>query len=206
MDRVLTELLELYAACGHVLGGPRRRSISRVRGGPPTGLRLHQEALDARARVLGVLSSWCGLVVSEHGGRHPGRHSVPELVAFLRDHHPWLATHPAADDFAAEIHELVTECRRVVEPDDPKPRIIRRCRRTGCGCVTSKARLVPTELAALAVGVGAATIRKWASRGRLTRYGTRARAEYDLDELLDIHRSRVSRTDTPSGQDADAGR
>ena len=46
-------------------------------------------------------------------------------------------------------------------------------------------RLVPTQLAALAVGVGEATIRKWASRGRITRYGSSRRALYDLDELLD---------------------
>jgi hypothetical protein len=45
-------------------------------------------------------------------------------------------------------------------------------------------RLVPTQLAALAAGVGEATIRKWASRGRITRYGTSRRAMYDLDELL----------------------
>ncbi|MGB3442446.1 MAG: transcriptional regulator [Actinophytocola sp.] len=42
---------------------------------------------------------------------------------------------------------------------------------------------VPTQLAAMAAGVTEATIRKWASRGRLTRYGTPGRAEYDLAEL-----------------------
>ncbi|MES9535746.1 MULTISPECIES: hypothetical protein [unclassified Actinomadura] len=45
---------------------------------------------------------------------------------------------------------------------------------------------VPTELAALAAGVAAATIRKWASRGQLTRYGSPRRAEYDLDELYEL--------------------
>ncbi|MEU9886153.1 MerR family transcriptional regulator [Sphaerisporangium sp. NPDC051011] len=44
-------------------------------------------------------------------------------------------------------------------------------------------RTVPTDLAALAAGVSQATIRKWASRGKLTRYGSPGRAEYDLDEL-----------------------
>ncbi|AEN14089.1 MULTISPECIES: MerR family transcriptional regulator [unclassified Streptomyces] len=44
-------------------------------------------------------------------------------------------------------------------------------------------RTVPTELAALAAGVSPATIRKWASRGKLTRHGTPRRAEYDLEEL-----------------------
>jgi hypothetical protein len=44
-------------------------------------------------------------------------------------------------------------------------------------------RTVSTQLAALAAGVSEATIRKWASRGKLTRYGRPGRAEYDLDEL-----------------------
>jgi hypothetical protein len=48
---------------------------------------------------------------------------------------------------------------------------------------TRPRRAVPTQLAALAAGVPEATIRKWASRGKLTRYGRPGRAEYDLDEL-----------------------
>jgi hypothetical protein len=44
-------------------------------------------------------------------------------------------------------------------------------------------RTVPTQLAAIAVGVPEATIRKWASRGKLTRYDRPGRAEYNLDEL-----------------------
>ncbi len=51
---------------------------------------------------------------------------------------------------------------------------------------TEGRRLVPTELAALAAGVTEATIRKWASRGKLTRYGRAGRAEYDLDEILSL--------------------
>ncbi len=43
---------------------------------------------------------------------------------------------------------------------------------------------MPTQLAALAAGVSEATIRKWASRGKINRYGTPQRAYYDLDELL----------------------
>lgn len=49
----------------------------------------------------------------------------------------------------------------------------------------SRSRLVPTQLAALAAGVSEATIRKWASRGKITRYGSPGRAQYDLDELLE---------------------
>lgn len=52
-----------------------------------------------------------------------------------------------------------------------------------------KARLVSTELAALAMGVTEATIRKWASRGKITRHGGPQRAHYDLTELLDLQLS-----------------
>jgi hypothetical protein len=52
-------------------------------------------------------------------------------------------------------------------------------RRTPC-------RPVPTELAALAAGVAPSTVRKWVSRGRITRYGTASRAIFDLCELLRI--------------------
>jgi hypothetical protein len=45
---------------------------------------------------------------------------------------------------------------------------------------------VPTRVAALAVGVSEATIRKWASRGAITRYGRPGRAEYDIGELIEI--------------------
>jgi hypothetical protein len=47
-------------------------------------------------------------------------------------------------------------------------------------------RLVPTKVAALAVGVPEATIRKWAVRGKITRYGTPGRAEFDIEELMAI--------------------
>lgn len=59
-------------------------------------------------------------------------------------------------------------------------------------------RTVPTELAALALGVTEATVRKWASRGKLTRHGRPGRAEYDLDELLALVEKRAA---VASGRD-----
>nr|AGZ94387.1 hypothetical protein [Streptomyces sp. 31A4] len=47
-------------------------------------------------------------------------------------------------------------------------------------------RTLPTKLAAHAAGVSEATVRKWASRGKLTRYGSFSRAEYDVDELVHL--------------------
>ncbi len=57
---------------------------------------------------------------------------------------------------------------------------------TGSRADGTRPKTVPTQLAALALGVPEATVRKWASRGRLTRYGRPGRAEYDLDELYEI--------------------
>jgi hypothetical protein len=54
------------------------------------------------------------------------------------------------------------------------------------GGLSRRRTTVPTQLAALAAGVPEATIRKWASRGKLTRFGQPRRAEYDLDELGDL--------------------
>jgi hypothetical protein len=47
-------------------------------------------------------------------------------------------------------------------------------------------RTVPTQLAAMLAGVTEATVRKWASRGKLNRYGRPGRAEYDIDELYEL--------------------
>lgn len=47
----------------------------------------------------------------------------------------------------------------------------------------TRLRLVPTEVAAAALGVKPGTIRQHAARGRLTRYGTPTARLYDLDEL-----------------------
>ncbi|MGH1551960.1 hypothetical protein ACRAWF_06795 [Streptomyces sp. L7] len=49
-------------------------------------------------------------------------------------------------------------------------------------------RRVSTELAALAAGVAPATIRRWVRRGKLTRYGSPNRAEFDIAELLAVAR------------------
>lgn len=55
---------------------------------------------------------------------------------------------------------------------------------------TDTLRTVPTKVAAIAVGVTPATIRKWASRGKIKRYGRPSRPEYSIDELLCIAMSR----------------
>lgn len=55
-------------------------------------------------------------------------------------------------------------------------------------------RLVPTKVAALAADVSEATIRKWVSRGKITRYGIRGRSEFDIEELMKIALQRRRRS------------
>ncbi|MGW3986075.1 hypothetical protein [Streptomyces sp. NPDC004830] len=59
---------------------------------------------------------------------------------------------------------------------------------------TTRGARVPTSLAALALGVREGTIRQWARRGRITRYGTRRQALYDLNELAAL----VAAEDAPA--------
>lgn len=54
-------------------------------------------------------------------------------------------------------------------------------------------RTVPTKVAALAVNVSEPTIRQWARRGKLTRYGTPGRAEYDINELIRLAEDRAAK-------------
>jgi hypothetical protein len=56
-------------------------------------------------------------------------------------------------------------------------------------------RVIPTQLAALATGVTEATVRKWASRGLITRYGSPGRAEYDIGELMEMSARRAHGTE-----------
>ncbi|MFD4482547.1 MULTISPECIES: hypothetical protein [unclassified Streptomyces] len=55
-----------------------------------------------------------------------------------------------------------------------------------------RVRTIPTQLAAMAAGVPEATIRKWASRGKLTRYGRPGRAEYSVQELIELVAKRAA--------------
>lgn len=49
-------------------------------------------------------------------------------------------------------------------------------------------RLVDTATAAYAVGVAPATIRDWCRAHRLTRYGSRKRALWDLEQVYESTR------------------
>ncbi|HEX5200104.1 MAG TPA: MerR family transcriptional regulator [Actinoplanes sp.] len=63
---------------------------------------------------------------------------------------------------------------------------------------------VTTRLAALMLGVDVATVRQWARRGKLTRYGSPGRAEYDLAELTRLavarHAAGAAGGETPAAE------
>ena len=50
---------------------------------------------------------------------------------------------------------------------------------------------VPTKAAAMIAGVSEVTIRQWARRGKLTRYGPSGRAEYDVAEIIGLAAGRI---------------
>ncbi|MFD6425051.1 hypothetical protein [Streptomyces sp. NPDC060198] len=87
----------------------------------------------------------------------PGRDGAPPEDVRCRAGHTW----PAGDLLA-----------------------LRRSLSAGGRVSATAGRTLPTRLAAQAAGVSEATVRKWASRGKLTRHGSPARAEYDVDELV----------------------
>jgi len=54
----------------------------------------------------------------------------------------------------------------------------------------SRRGVTPVLCTRTAAGVTEATIRKWASRGKITRYGSPGRAEYDIEELIRLAAAR----------------
>ncbi len=65
--------------------------------------------------------------------------------------------------------------------------------------MSPRLRRVPTRLAAQALGIPEATIRQWAKRGKVTRYGTPTRAMYDLAELMTIVDEPPNETERSAG-------
>ncbi|MGW4400412.1 hypothetical protein ACWEHA_34400 [Amycolatopsis nivea] len=209
----LTALPLLYSRCEAALqpgrtGGAVREHPAR-RG---TGLPFREAAFDARSRMLGVLASWAGLVAAERQVPAP-RRTVPELVRFLAAHRDWLAGHPSGADFLDELSDLISSATAALDDPRPAVPVgscpVGGCRapvhlRPATATVACEAghdlppadwlhvrtrdehrrRTVPTKEAALAAGVPEATVRQWARRGKLTRYGSARRAEYCLDELI----------------------
>jgi hypothetical protein len=89
-------------------------------------------AADVRARILGVLGSWSGMVAEERRVTAPER-SVGALVTFLGRHVDWIAAHIAATEATEEVAQLVRAARRVAYPNPVRRVAIGGCVEVGCG-------------------------------------------------------------------------
>lgn len=128
----LASLPRLYKACEQVLEARPYHSIRLVRGRRPAGIHLDERTVAVRGDTIRVLSSWCQLVVDEHGATGPRGLDIALLTSFLRAHLDWLVTHPAAADFAAEIAHLAAGAGEVLNPARTPAIDLGPCMEEGC--------------------------------------------------------------------------
>jgi hypothetical protein len=129
----LTSLPQMYQACGDALEVRRQHSIRVIRGHRSAGICLDDETVAVRSNMIGVLSSWCEMIVEEHRVTGPRRRDVRTLASFLQAYLDWLATHAVAPDFAEEIVGLVLSVRKVLNPAQVWTIDLAPCLRDGCG-------------------------------------------------------------------------
>jgi hypothetical protein len=131
--RDLAALPGLYAECAeHNPLQDKGELRERVRSSREIALPLPEAAVHARAEIRGVLASWSGLVVAELGPAGAPSRTVPEMTQFLIRNLNWLATHPAAADFAAEIAELTAHAARALDPGQKNRTPLGTCAEAGC--------------------------------------------------------------------------
>jgi hypothetical protein len=141
VHRELRSLPDLYDDSGGRLVGTPQGVVERVRSTRAAGISLNEAALRIRSDILDVLSSWCTLVVQERGVAGPRRRTAEDLAVFLDRQLPWLAGHPAVGDFTAEVRELATAARQVVDHGASQPRPLGPCDRPGCSSIVYLTRL-----------------------------------------------------------------
>jgi hypothetical protein len=135
----LAELPALYEACERALEYGTENLAGRVRGWWPSGIRLNESALQARAAMTGVLASWCQLILEERGSPRRGAIAAPRqrdiahMAAFLSTNLGWLTAHAAATDFITEINDVTAVARRVVRAGQRVRVELGPCPEPGCG-------------------------------------------------------------------------
>ena len=145
----LASLPRLYQACEQALEIHRQHPTRVVRRRRSTGISLDDQTMAVRSDTKRVLSSWCEMVVDEHGVTGPSSLDVTALTSFLRAHLNWLATHNAAADFADEIATLAADVKQVLDPVRVRTIDLAPCDVDGCGLMvrasvsTANQRSVP---------------------------------------------------------------
>lgn len=148
----LAELPMLYDACERALEYGRGNMVGRVKGWRPSGIRLSGVALAARSAMIGVLASWCHLVMEQRGlgqrglGQRgleqrdpaagdlvgPRHRDVEHMAAFLGVHLAWLTAHAAGGEFASEITDVAAAARRAACPGQRVRLELGPCAEPGC--------------------------------------------------------------------------
>jgi hypothetical protein len=137
--KILRALPLLYEDCVHAMDQPRHgHIIEKVSGTRPVHS-INETAVEARTKIEAVLASWAGLVADERG-LLTRRDDVGHLTRFLTVHLDWLATHPGAADFVAEIGELVAGIVRVIDARPADMIELGRCIEPGCAGLLSARR------------------------------------------------------------------
>jgi hypothetical protein len=115
-ERNLRALPGLHQECLHqASSAPRRTNPTKVSGSRRRDY-LNVAVIDARHNILTILESWAGMVVEKLETAAPPR-TVPHLTQFLALHLNWLVTQLPAVDFANEIENLVTDLRKMIDPE-----------------------------------------------------------------------------------------
>ncbi|MFI8351543.1 hypothetical protein [Streptomyces sp. NPDC085596] len=132
LGTTLSRLPRLYAEAEQALAPDSARSFVRVSGNSrAAALPVRSQAVEARAALMAVLSSWSALVADERRVAAPDR-EVREMVAFLRRHLEWLARHPALAELLGELAESVALARRCVQPGQSRQVQVGACREPEC--------------------------------------------------------------------------
>jgi hypothetical protein len=131
----LTSLPRMYQDCEQALEVRRQYPIGMARGRRPTGICLNDGTVAVRSDTMGVLSSWCEMIVDEREVPGPSSLDVRMLARFLQAHLDWLATHAVAADFAEEITGLVVAVKQVLNPAQVRTIDLAPCTRDGCGAM-----------------------------------------------------------------------
>jgi hypothetical protein len=136
---ILRELPPLYEDCVHAIDPvPRGHLIEKVSGTRPVDT-VNETAVEARTRIEAVLGSWAAKVADEHGSTARGA-DVVHLARFLTTHLDWLATHPGAADFVAEIDELVSGALGVIDAGPAERLDLGPCIEPGCAGLLTASR------------------------------------------------------------------
>ncbi|GAB3463469.1 hypothetical protein [Actinophytocola sediminis] len=132
-EETLIELPSLFEMCAHVLDLRPNGFRERVSGHRPHGIVLRDAVVSVRSEILGVLASWCGLVISERGMPGPDELAIRKLVGFLGIHLHWLFQHPAAPSLVDELVDLAEAVSAALRPDTGFRVAVGQCPMPDCG-------------------------------------------------------------------------